>query len=293
MDRLTTGRRHIRAGSVPVSELIGRRARLKDIGPVRRDGNSGDRPLERGTTNSTTNDGTDHGVLEDLFDPPIPPPSSHRRQPSPGAQLAKIAGLGVASLVLCAALAVASTVTHQRDEEAALPAMAISGEQALLPDRLNSVVPKGGMTGLPTLPGAPRIATGAIDNPGPAPKSAAGQAPGAPAAASSDPADPFDPMTKTELVQRFYQLAGNAPERAFSLLDSTLLGTDLGEFVQSWSLVQDVQVLDVRERSGDVLATVRLHLTDGSFLRVEQLLDVADTLPRRIVDAEVLSAQHD
>jgi hypothetical protein len=303
VDRLTTGRRHIRTGSVHVSELIGTRSRpIKNLGPVRLDV---DLSLDAINTGNQTQDGaasvtvagTSRGMLERLLESPAQPPSSHRRQPSTGAQLAKIAGLGVASLVLCGAIAVASTVAHDRRAGAVRPAMDISGEQALLPDRLNSVVPKGGMTGMPTLPGAQRQATGAIDNPGPAPapNPAAPRAPaaGAGASAGSAPAEPIDPMTKTELVRRFYELAPDAPEQAFSLLDATLLGTDLGEFVQSWSLVRDVQVLDAREQSGDVLATVRLRLRDGNYLRVEQLLDVSDTPPRRIVNAEVLSAQHD
>ena len=300
MDRLATGRRHIRAGSVHVSELIGRRPRpVGDLGAVPPGGElhldgstSGDdngdinRDINR-DTNRRTNRTT--AAMLNLLAAQVHPPGSHRRRPSTAAHVAKIAGLALASVALCIAVAVASSITHQRRAEVARPAMDISGEQALLPDRLNSAVPKGGMTGRPELPGA-RHATGAIENTGSAPTPAAPAAPGAPGPSSSEP---FDPITKTELVRRFYELAPAAPEQAFSLLDGILLGTDLGEFARSWSLVRDVQVLDIHEHGEDVQATVRLRLADGSYLRMEQLLDVADTLPRRIVDAKILSAQRD
>src|SRR5439155_20499941 len=102
---------------------------------------------------------------------------------------------------------------------------------------------------------------------------------------------PDEQLSKIQLVERFYTLAAGAPDRAFGLLDGTLLGTDLDQFVRSWSSVRDLQVIDVREQGDDVLAVVRLRLPDGTYLRVQQLLDVANTVPRRIIGAEILSAQ--
>jgi hypothetical protein len=276
VERLTTGRRHIRAGSVHVTELIGKQPRPFDpVGPFAFDGAG---PL-------------DAGMLDSLLDAEEQAPNSHRREPSKAAQIAKIAGLGVASVVLCASITIGSMITHQRREDAAeatRPAMDISGEQALLPDLLNHAVPRAGMTGKPPLAGTPTRATGTIANPGPparpsAPPPAESPSPGTPTAEEA--------LTKTQVVERFFHLAPGAPDRAFGLLDGTLLGTDLDRFVQSWSSVRDLQVIDVREQGNDVLAVVRLRLPDGSYLRVQQLLDVANTLPRKIIGAEILSAQ--
>src|SRR5262249_55472112 len=152
VERLTTGRRHIRAGSVHVSELIGKQPRPFDLSSPF----APDQDLV-----------ADEDVLDDLFDPGNQPPSSHRRPPSKGAQLAKIAGLGIASFALCASIAFGTMITHQRREDAAgatRPTMDISGEQALLPDLLNRAVPRSGMTGKPELAGAPTNATDTIEN---------------------------------------------------------------------------------------------------------------------------------
>jgi len=235
------------------------------------------------------------GVLDSLLDPSHPSPNSHRRPVSKAAQAAKIAGLGLASFALCAAITYGSMITHQRrelgqPEAAPRPTMNISGEQALLPDRLNSVVPKGGVTGLPELPGPPSKASDTIDNPGPAAPtdSPAAQQTGASADGTARAAEQ---PSKKELVEQFYRLVPTWPAQAFNLVDSTLLGTDLGQFVQSWSTVTGLEVLEVSERGDTVFAVVRLRLPDGSHLRVQQLVDVANTTPRKIVGAEILSAQ--
>jgi hypothetical protein len=267
---------------VHVTELIGKQPRPLDrvdcVDPVDTFAFDANHPL-------------DASALDSLLDPESQP-CSHRRPPSKGAQVAKIAGLGLASFALCASIALGSVITHHRREgaaEATRPAMDISGEQALLPDLLNRAVPDSGMTGRPALAGDPTVATGTIDNPGPTRR----QPPppvSTPDTGSTQPSAD-DTVSKTELVERFYRLAPGDPDRAFGLLDSTLLGTDLDKFVRSWSGVRDVQVLDVHEQGDNVLAVVRLRLQDGSYLRVRQLLDVANTLPRRIVGAEILSAQ--
>jgi hypothetical protein len=275
VERLTTGRRHIRAGSVHVTDLIGKPpVELPDP-----------RSPEAGQPDSG-------GALDTLLERSSEGPTSHRRPPSKGAQLAKIAGLGLGAFVLCASVVYGSMITGRRDgppaQAGARPAAQISGEEALLPDLLNQVVPSPDATGEPRLPHAPTQATGRIDNTG-APTVPAG--PPAPEAPAAGPAASDESLSKIELVQRFYELVPTAPNQAFTLLDSTLLGTDLGEFVRSWTSVSDIQLLDVQPRGDDVLAIVRLHLADGSYLRVQQLLEVANTVPRRIVGAEILSAQ--
>lgn len=277
-EQVSRGRRHIRAGSVRVSELIRNQ-------PL---------PFEIPSPEPVPASQPD-GALDSLLDPEHNAPSSHRRPVSKAAQAAKIAGLGMASVALCAAIAYGSMITHQRrdqamPEAATRPAMDISGEQALLPDRLNSVVPKGGLPGLPELPGPATNASGAIENPGPT--SPMGSPPAQQAGAGeSGSARAGDQQSKKELVEQFYRLVPTWPAKAFNLLDSTLLGTDLTQFVQSWSTVTGLEVLEVSERGDSVFAVVRLRLPDGTHLRVQQLLDVANTTPKKIVGAEILSAQ--
>jgi hypothetical protein len=239
------------------------------------------------------------GMLDSLFDPDNQAPSSHRRPPSKGIQVAKIACLGVASIALCAAIAYGSMVNHHRRDQTALPAPArppadISGEQALLPDLMNRAVPTSGIDDKAELPGEQSNASGTIDNPGPGPLPTAG-AP-APQTDGTEPgtvAANGAALSKKDTVTQYYRWIQATPDRgrAFGLLDSNLLGTDLGSFVQSWATVTDLQVLDVREQGNSVLAVVSIGLPDGSHLRVQQLLDVANTVPRRIVGAEILSAQ--
>ena len=274
MERLTTGRRHLRAGSVTVTELIRKQPLPFDL-PQPRQAEAG--PV-------------DDGSLDLLLEADGNAPSSHRRPPSRTAQLAKISMLAIGSLVLCGAIAFGSMITHERRDAAgnqpvARSAADISGEQALLPNLLNRAVPKAGIGGVPQLAGSPTNATGTIDNPGPPPPPQAAPPAVPPAAPRTD-----TPLTDTELVKTFYELIPSWPDRAFGLLDGGLLGTSLGEFVKAWSGVSDVQVLDVRQQGNNVLAVVRLRLPDGSFLRVQQLLEIANSTPRRIVGAQIISA---
>jgi hypothetical protein len=169
--------------------------------------------------------------------------------------------------------------------------MNISGEQALLPDRLNSVVPRGGVTGLPELPGPATNATGTIENPGPSTQAVDAPPAHQTGASGADSTVAGEPQSKKELVEQFYNLVPTWPAQAFNLLDSTLLGTDLSQFVQSWSTITGLEVLEVSERGDNVFAVVRLRLPDGTHLRVQQLVDVANTTPKKIVGAEILSAQ--
>jgi hypothetical protein len=275
VEHLTTGRRHIRAGSVHVSEFLGHRPEQFDL-PIPTQAESPD------------------GALDILLDPDPEAPCSHRKPPSKAAQLAKIAVLGVASCVLCAAIAYASMITHRHDQAApdqaqprVRPASDISGEQALLPDLLDRAVPQAGIA-TAELPGSQTNASDTIDNPGPTRQVAR------PAEPRSRPAEApatDDTVSKKELVERFYRLVSSWPAEAYGLLDPNLLGMDVTTFIQSWSTVSGLEILDVQERGDDVLAVVRMRLPDGSHLRVQQLLYVANTVPRRIVGAEILSAQ--
>lgn len=268
MDRLTTGRRHARAGSVTVTELLSRQASptlCTDSSPATPDEDSTD-------------------VIPAVFD------AAHRREPAKGAQLAKLASLGVAGVVLCGAVTMSSFITAQRreDAEAAMrPSTQITGEQALLPDVLRRTL-------------AAPTPTPVTDTPPPAPASAPAQPATPPAQQQATPGDTgtsasessvsVGAPTDTELVREFYENLPNSPASAYQLLSTTGMDLDLDEFLSSWALVTEIDSVDVAQRADGVLATVRMRLTDGSHLRVEQLLTVAES-PRRIVGVQLLSAQ--
>jgi hypothetical protein len=255
----TTGRRHVRAGSVHVAELI-----------------------SKGSLGHPPSSGQPHDDTPDAADGPGNRQSrSHRRVPSRFANLAKISALGIATLVLCASVALASMIAHHREAtEAAhnpLPDLQITGARALLPGELTHTAPLVTSTATPDLP-----------NPGSNPTNSVADAEPhqPPGQARKDPA-----AAKTQLVKRFYHLVLSQPEEAFRLLDARLPGRDLSTFVQSWNAVAELEMLDVRERGIDVLAVIRVRLTDGSRLQVRQSLEVSDAEPRRIVGARILAAQ--
>jgi hypothetical protein len=271
VDRLTTGRRHVRAGSVSVTELITKQAASPQSILDRRDE---DRPSAV--------------TIERLAVPEAPTsPTSHRRASARGVQVIKATSLGVATIVLCGAVGIASTIAHQRQEHRAPtigPAERISGEQALLPDELDRSL-------------TDRDAPVASSKPAPSPATRTSSTVAGPPAPR--PADP-PPATKTptatppvsdvDLVRKFYEFLPREPATAFDLISPSLLHSTLGRFLRSWSLVRDVDVLGLTERADGVLAVIRMRLADGGHLQLQQLLTVADA-PRRIVAVELLSAQ--
>lgn len=266
VDRPTTGKRHVRSGSVHVTELIGKRIQL---------------PAD----------------IDEL----VPhEPTSHRPPQSRAATMAKIAVLSVATATLCGAVAAATVITRDREaaDASARPSNQITGERALLPDELNRAVagarlpdPKTGsasatlskdQTGSPAIPPA-RTGGGAQGND----RAAAGDIP-----APAPKADQVRPKTSNrELVIEYYRLIESDPSRAFALLSGDVFKTTLGQFLGSWSGVSKVEVLEVVEQADGVVAVVRMQLIGGSQLRIKQLLTVADTVPQRIIGAELLSAQ--
>jgi hypothetical protein len=269
VDRLTTGRRHARAGSVTVTELLSRQAPTlcTDSSPTTRDDDSTDTI------------------------PVVVAAAAHRREPARGAQLAKLASLGVAGVVLCGAVTISSMIAHQRREApqaGTRPVVQITGEEALLPDQLGETVPQA-----PT-PTPPRTGRPAEeDRAEPAPATSA--APTTPAGDSGDTTASgggvtSGPVNDLALVREFYDKLPDAPGEAFGLLAPELLDASLGEFREAWSKVTSIDFFDVVQRADGILATVRMSLADGGRLRVEQLLTVAES-PRRIVGVQLLSAQ--
>lgn len=309
MDRLTTGRRHTRAGSVTVSELLIRQAappRCADSSrathgepvtpaapvvagrpnslftPVDRTA-----PAEHADENATATTATIAAVTA------LPP--THRKPPARGTQLAKLASLGVAGAVLCGAVTISSMIADQRREAvqpAQRPTIQITGDQALMPDHLGDakqVAP------------APPVTSVAVNQPGAAQDSLAPPTRPPAAAAATPAADggttgssaahaELDPATDLELVREFYENLPGSPATAFELLAPELVDIGLGEFLQSWSTVREIESLDVIARPDGVLATVRMRLRGGGHLRIQQLLTVAES-PRRIVGVQLLSAQ--
>ncbi|MGH3762917.1 hypothetical protein [Actinophytocola sp.] len=266
MDRLTTGRRHVRAGSVSVTELISRQAAEPES------------PTPEPAETTVTLDG------------PVEPeagPTSHRRPSSRAAQLAKITSLAVATLVLCGAIGVASTIAHRR--EAAEPAperpAEISGEQALMPGELDrTLAPTRATAARPPSPKpvttTPRVA---------APPAASASTPMS-GTTASDSSTTVAPQSDVDVVKKFYDVVPTDPALAFDLLAPGLLDSTLGQFLDSWSLVRSVDVVGIEKRADGVLAMVRLRLANGGQLQLQQLLTVAES-PRRIVGVRLLSAQ--
>lgn len=286
MDRLTTGRRHARAGSVTVTELLVRQA-----SPAR-------------CTDSSA------GERDDITDtiPVVSAPVSHRRPPVRVAQFAKMASIGVASAVLCGAVTVSSMISHQRRDHAqpaVRPMVQITGDQALLPDRLGRTVAEA-PTPAPAPPpvvdapaAEPRdgsvvesvdVATPPETGSTPPPPPSAAKPSGGTSASADTGHDAPAPADDLALVRAFYENLPDAPTAAFQLLAPDLLHSDLGEFLRSWSYVVAIDSVDVVEREDGVLATVRMRLLGGGHLRIQQLLTVAES-PRRIVGVRLLSAQ--
>lgn len=277
MDRPTTGRRHVRAGSVHVTELIEKQA---------------SRPEPPA--------GSVHPPSEPIA--PLPEQGAHRRPPSKGVQAAKLTSLGIATIVLCGAVAMASTIAHERQDHAQpqAPGLEITGEQALLPDQLNRTIPAGETVGSPDTPaGDPMVApdtAGAdetaevTENTPEGTSTRRGHAPDDNTSASGSSGSEIAPPTDLDLVRQFYSNLPSAPETAFGLLAPGLLDSSLGEFLDSWTTVSAIEDLQVTQRGDGVLAVVGMRLADGSGLRIQQLMTVADS-PRRIVGVQLLSAQ--
>jgi hypothetical protein len=276
VDRLTTGRRHARAGSVTVTELLIRQApppaRCPDSSPAE----------------------PDDSITETI--PVVTAPASHRRPPVRGAQFAKLASIGVAGAVLCGAVTVSSMISHQRRENAqaaARPSVQITGDQALLPDRLDRRLPGADAPAESPRQLPPAVAATAAPSTtprSPAPVTPVHVPPGGTTASANTGGTEPAPANDLALVRQFYENLPAAPAAAFEFLSPELLNSDLGEFLQSWARVVAIDSLELVQRTDGVLATVRMRLLGGGHLRIQQLLTVAES-PRRIVGVQLLSAQ--
>jgi hypothetical protein len=282
VERPTSGRRHIRAGSITVAELIKNRP-----APVRL-------PARDEAV-------TEEMVKDLLTEPPVAArpeaaaPNTHRRAPAKTRQLAKMAGLGLATGVLCASVAAASIINTHRQaatEAANRPAIEMTDEQALLPNLFTLGPAAGPERRITTELPVPNTGTAeaTVDNPGPGP--AAHPQPDPKKLATGTHAAPAEDPINAELVRRYYELLASHPTLALGLLDNVLRESDLSHFVSSWSQIRNIQVVDVQRRAdGALLAVVEMMLPNGDTARVQQLLRVTGTMPQRITGAEIISAQ--
>jgi hypothetical protein len=280
VDRLTTGRRHIRAGSVTVTELLSRQASPTHCSS----------PTEPDNEIPTLDD---EDAVTDII--PVVLEAAHRREPARGAQLVKLASLGVAGVVLCGAVTISSLVAHQRREAAntaARPSPQITGGQALLPDKLDETLPEAATPMTAPVQDRPFVASSSPqDEPA---ASTPAQEPATPLSdtgttASSGGAAPA-PASDEDLVRRFYANLPDSPAAAFDLLAPDALDTSLREFLDAWAKVISIDSVDVARLADGVHATVRMRLLGGGRLLLEQLLTVAES-PRRITGVQLLSAQ--
>lgn len=253
----TSGRRHNRAGSVTVAELI-----RKQPVPVRI-------PSRAHAAN--------HGPV---VDPLGAEPGPAGRRPSKRA--AKLAGVATGAIVLFAAVAAASILAGHRPTGPGQPRsetpLPISGSSALRPDLLSAQLGDGWVDRQSALApqGSPPAADVAVEVPLVVPP----------------PTQPVGPKPKVDVVRRFFELLPANPAEASRLLSPDLLGADAGDFVASWGRVQAITIESTSPRpDGAVVAVVSIQERGGRWLRVEQLFRLTDTTVPRIVGAEVLSAQ--
>ncbi len=249
----TSGRRHNRAGSVTVAELI-----RKQPTPVRI------RFREQAATHGLPTDPPREGT--------DPAPSGARP-----ARAAKLAGVATGAIVLVASIAAASILAGNRpggpDQPRVEPPAAITGSSALRPDVLSAEL--GGLPA-PARQGAPGAADVTRESPVMVPP----------------PQVDVGPEPQVDIVRRFFQLLPAKPAEASRMLSPELLGAGARDFVESWGNVQAITVESTAMRAdGAVVAVVSMQERTGRWMRVEQLFRLTDTSVPRIVATEVLSAQ--
>ncbi|MCE7000487.1 hypothetical protein LZG04_37570 [Saccharothrix sp. S26] len=254
----TSGRRHNRAGSVTVAELI-----RKQPSPARV------RTREQATT---------HGPAGD------PPREEHDPVPSGRrpTRTAKLAGVTTGAIVLLASIAAASVLAGNRpggpDQPLVEPPGSITGSSALRPDLLSAELAGERPEQVPAA--ARQAAPPVVDVPLESPVMV--------------PPRQVDvgPQPQVDIVRRFFELLPARPAEASRMLSPELLGGSARDFVASWGHVQAITIESTSLRpDGAVVAVVSMQERTGRWLRVEQLFRLTDTSVPRIVATEVLSAQ--
>ncbi|RAS68823.1 hypothetical protein C8D87_102896 [Lentzea atacamensis] len=264
----TTGRRHTRAGSISVAELI-----KQQPSPMRIPSN------EEAATDALVTSLL--GPTENMTATTVTiPVVSGRRRRIRRSRAAKAAGLLTGAIVLVSSVAGAAILASKRPANYGIPVserpVALSGASALRPDILSAQLPNE-HTPLQT----------AADTPMPQPSALLLNMP-----EPTTPEVSTGPQPQVDVVKRFYELLTTKPSSAAKLLSPDLVGANPKEFVESWGMIKTVNVDQTSLRpDGSVLAVVSMQELDGSWLRIEQLFWLTDTTQPRIIGTEVLSAQ--
>jgi hypothetical protein len=218
---------------------------------------------------------------------------------------AKVVGLTVGAMALCGSVVTAASFAHHRPtsniiEPAALPTE-VTGVDALRPDSLAGVLGDTSTHHRPA-PTAPATASAPptgqarlyrYDGVGGSPGTPSTEAPTT-AGVTSTPQQQSTQHSAQDVVRSFFQLVTTSPTTALSLLDPSLLASGRGDFVQSWSEINQVTVESVYTTpAGEVQAVIRLLLPDGTWMRVVERLDMTAGNPPLINGADLLSAQRD
>lgn len=264
----TTGRRHTRAGSISVAELI-----KQQPSPMRIPSN------EEAATDALVTSllGPTENMTATTATIPV---VSGRRRRLRKSRIAKAAGLLTGAIVLVSSVAGAAILAGKRPANTGIPVserpVALSGASALRPDVLSAQLPNE-HTPLRTAPDTPLRQPSALLLETPEP---------------TTPEVSIGPQPQVDVVKRFYELLTTKPNSAAKLLSPDLVGGNPKEFVESWGIIKTVNVDQTSLRpDGSVLAVVSMQELDGSWLRIEQLFWLTDTTQPRIIGTEVLSAQ--
>ncbi|GLY52330.1 hypothetical protein [Lentzea sp. NBRC 102530] len=277
----TTGRRHNRAGSISVAELIKQQPTSIRI--------------------LSNEDAATDALVTSLLGPTenmtattavIPVVPGRRRRTATPSRAGRVAGLVTGAVLLVSSIAGAAILAGKRPENVGVPVserpVALSGSSALRPDVLSAQLPNDRPPPQTTDAAVPMPQPSALlleDN---AQQESAAQA-------TSEPATPevsVGPLPQVDVVKKFYELLTTKPGAAAKLLSPELVGGNPAEFVQSWGKIKTVNVDQTSVRpDGSVLAVVSMQEADGSWLRIEQLFWLTSTTQPRIVGTEVLSAQ--
>ncbi|NKE58230.1 hypothetical protein FXN61_15935 [Lentzea sp. PSKA42] len=264
----TTGRRHTRAGSISVAELIKQQPspmRIPSSEEAAADA------LVTSLLGPTGNMTATTAVI------PVVPGRRRRTRKS---RAAKVAGLLTGAIVLVSSVAGAAILAGKRPANTGVPVserpVALSGSSALRPDVLSA-----------QLPNERTPLQDTADTPMPQPSALLLEAP-----EPTTPEVSVGPQPQVDVVKRFYELLTTKPNSAAKLLSPDLVGANPKEFVEAWGTIKMVNVDQTSVRpDGSVLAVVSMQELNGSWLRIEQLFWLTDTTQPRIIGTEVLSAQ--
>ncbi|MGI5504525.1 hypothetical protein [Lentzea sp. CA-135723] len=271
----TTGRRHNRAGSISVAELIKQQPTSIRI--------------------LSNEDAATDALVTSLLGPTenmtattavIPVVPGRRRRDTKPSRAGRVAGLLTGAIVLVSSIAGAAILAGKRPDNAGVPVserpVALSGSSALRPDVLSAQLPNE----------RPPVPTTGTAVPMPQPSALLLEPSAQETADSATPEVSVGPLPQVDVVKKFYELLTTKPGAAAKLLSPELVGASPAEFVKSWGTIRTVNVDQTSVRpDGSVLAVVSMQEADGSWLRIEQLFWLTSTTQPRIVGTEVLSAQ--